>query len=387
MRSAKKIFLSSTCFDLIDLRAEVKSALEDIGYTVYISEASDFPVDNKISTYDNCLSVVRQCDIYLLIIHTRYGSPYRGTTEIKLPDEFSGEEISVTVAEYLTALDAGLEVGLASAHQSLDLRPTVLNRREVRRVCRQPQDLCFDVADRLLDLTGLVYRQIIQEHNIRGTQLRNQHLIDIRIKGYSINRALKTERRKQSAQTQTSDQSHSFAMIARHALIDSFATRRTPISSGQGQMKACFVGEDQTATIQAGNSAAKALSVGFDPLRSSKAFFYEAARTFAEHGRQLRYALRLWLSFSSEPQVLRVSRQAAARLAGATISSACHRGWQGSLHRAVSGSSRSIHDNGGANERQCGGQPQRLMPSRLMFLHHFRKPLRSSRVNQSSKPS
>lgn len=110
MKSPKKIFLSSTCFDLIDLRAEIKASLEEIGYVVYISEASDFPVDTKISTYDNCLEVVRQCDIYLLIIHTRYGSPFRGTTEITLPDEFAGGEPSVTVAEYLTALDAGLEV-------------------------------------------------------------------------------------------------------------------------------------------------------------------------------------------------------------------------------------------------------------------------------------
>jgi len=63
MKPAKKIFLSSSC-------------LEERGYIVYISEAPNFPVNTKISTYDNCLAVVRQCDIYLLIIHTRYGSPY-----------------------------------------------------------------------------------------------------------------------------------------------------------------------------------------------------------------------------------------------------------------------------------------------------------------------
>ena len=59
MRPAKKIFLSCTCFDLIDLRAEVKSALEDIAYIVSISEDSDLPVDSQASTYANCLAVVR----------------------------------------------------------------------------------------------------------------------------------------------------------------------------------------------------------------------------------------------------------------------------------------------------------------------------------------
>jgi transposase len=52
-----------------------------------------------------------------------------------------------------------------------------------------------------------------------------------------------------------------------------------------------------------------------------------------------------------------------------------------------SGPVRSLHDSGIANARQCGGQPQRLTPSRLMSLHHSRKPLRSFLVNQSSKPS
>jgi uncharacterized protein YjbI with pentapeptide repeats len=109
-RRPKKIFLSSTCFDLIDLRAELKSALSDSGYIVYASETPDFPVDPKLSTHDNCLKVVKECDIYLLIIHTKYGSPYRGNTRIKHPDELVGASLSVTFAEYLTALAAGLEV-------------------------------------------------------------------------------------------------------------------------------------------------------------------------------------------------------------------------------------------------------------------------------------
>ncbi len=276
---------------------------------------------------------------------------------------------------------------LASAHQSLDLRPTVLNRREVRRVSGQPQNLCFDRSDGLLDLTGLMHRQVVEQHNVFGAQLRDQRMTDIRIKDQRVNRTFNREGREQSAQAQTPDQSHCFAVIARHALVDSPPSRRPPVSSGHRQMKACFVGKDETATIQARDSATKSLTVGFDPLRGGEAFFYEAVRVSVRHGRQSRDALRLWLSFSSEPPVLRVSRQAAARLAGATVPIACHRGWQDSLHRAVSGSSHSLHDSGGANERPCGGQPQRLMPSRLMSLHHFRKPLRSSRVNQSSKPS
>ena len=85
----------------------------------------------------------------------------------------------------------------ASAHQSFDLRPAVLNRREVRRISWQPQDLCLDRSHRLFNLARQMHRQIIQEQNIRGTQLRAENLIDIRIKAESINCALNTEWRKQ----------------------------------------------------------------------------------------------------------------------------------------------------------------------------------------------
>jgi hypothetical protein len=41
-------------------------------------------------------------------------------------------------------------------------------------------------------------------------------------------------------------------------------------------MKACFVGKDETATIQAGDSATKGLPVGFDSFRSRKTFTRQA---------------------------------------------------------------------------------------------------------------
>lgn len=109
MRSPKKLFISSTCFDLIDARAELKQALEAEGYVVYASETDDFPVNPELSAADNCLAVVRQTDIYLLIIHTRYGSQFNGKALVTVPEEFTSK-LSVTAAEYFTARDAGLEI-------------------------------------------------------------------------------------------------------------------------------------------------------------------------------------------------------------------------------------------------------------------------------------
>jgi hypothetical protein len=77
-------------------------------------------------------------------------------------------------------------------------------------------------------------------------------------------------------------------------------------------MKACFVGKDKAATIQASDSATKGLAVGLDPLRSRQTSFYEAGRVSVKHGRQSRDGLRLWSSFSSTPPVQRAWRLVAS---------------------------------------------------------------------------
>ncbi len=89
----------------------------------------------------------------------------------------------------------------------------------VRRVSGQPQDLCFNRSDGLLNLTGMMHWQVIQHHNVFGLQLRDQSLINISIKDHRINGAFKREWREQSAQTQTPDQRDSPSLIARHALL------------------------------------------------------------------------------------------------------------------------------------------------------------------------
>ncbi|MFY9618571.1 MAG: DUF4062 domain-containing protein [Pyrinomonadaceae bacterium] len=106
----RKIFLSSTCLDLIDVRAELKRELESLGYIAYTSETNDFPVNPQLSPVDNCLEVVESCDIYLLVIHSRYGGEYDGVRKLpNSPERPPGGHVSVTLAELLVARSKGLE--------------------------------------------------------------------------------------------------------------------------------------------------------------------------------------------------------------------------------------------------------------------------------------
>jgi hypothetical protein len=55
----QRIFLSSTCLDLVDLRSGLKESLEEMGYQVWASEFSGFPAVSGLHNQDNCLRKTR----------------------------------------------------------------------------------------------------------------------------------------------------------------------------------------------------------------------------------------------------------------------------------------------------------------------------------------
>lgn len=92
-----KIFISSTCYDLIDLRAALAAELRDMGATPLLSdertsefEVSGAPDENSIQT---CLNNVQTSDAVIFVLSQRYGPP--------LPKPFAS--VSATHLEYLEA--------------------------------------------------------------------------------------------------------------------------------------------------------------------------------------------------------------------------------------------------------------------------------------------
>jgi len=69
------LFVSSTCFDLSQVRADIRDFSESMGFEPVLSEFDSFPINTSQNTLDNCLEAVRnRADIFLLIIGGRYGS-------------------------------------------------------------------------------------------------------------------------------------------------------------------------------------------------------------------------------------------------------------------------------------------------------------------------
>ncbi|MDU5337239.1 DUF4062 domain-containing protein [Enterococcus sp.] len=93
------IFISSTCYDLKQIRTDIKRTLEDeMGFETLLSEYDSFPLDPSLGTVDTCLRAVEQrADIFVLVIGGKYG--YK-----------TDNGKSVTNLEYLQAKGKGIPI-------------------------------------------------------------------------------------------------------------------------------------------------------------------------------------------------------------------------------------------------------------------------------------
>ena len=75
LRKTPSVFVSSTCYDLKQIREDMKEFIENnYGFEAILSEFDSFPIDPCKGTFENCLDNVDQrADIFILIIGTRYG--------------------------------------------------------------------------------------------------------------------------------------------------------------------------------------------------------------------------------------------------------------------------------------------------------------------------
>lgn len=71
-----RVFVSSTCYDLLDLRAEVEVHLRDLGLSPVMSDRpkSDLEGFSDGHSIETCLTNVRSSDVFVCILSQRYGS-------------------------------------------------------------------------------------------------------------------------------------------------------------------------------------------------------------------------------------------------------------------------------------------------------------------------
>ena len=105
------IFISSTCYDLSQVRQDLRDFISGLGHNPMMSEQNDFPIDPQLDNWENCINAVKKyADIFILIIGNRYGAV--GET---------GK--SITNTEYLTAVQKGIPIYTFSLKKMTTLLP------------------------------------------------------------------------------------------------------------------------------------------------------------------------------------------------------------------------------------------------------------------------
>src|SRR6185295_4624365 len=93
-----RVFVSSTVFDLIDVRAEVAELLRSLDIAPVMSDdkLSDFAVKQDVNSIETCLTNVESSDEVIVILDKRYG-PRLGS--------FGFDDVSATHLEYRRAVE------------------------------------------------------------------------------------------------------------------------------------------------------------------------------------------------------------------------------------------------------------------------------------------
>jgi hypothetical protein len=113
MNTAPTIMVSSTFYDLHQIRADLSSFISnDLGFIPLLSELPSFPVDPDINTVENCrLRVEKNADILVLVVGGRYGSIDKKSDK------------SITNLEFLAARAKGIPVYVFVTRSILSIIP------------------------------------------------------------------------------------------------------------------------------------------------------------------------------------------------------------------------------------------------------------------------
>jgi hypothetical protein len=95
---APRVFISSTCYDLKHIRENLKFFVRNLGYEPVLSEEGGIFYDPRMHAHEACVTEVPACQVLVLIIGGRYGSPYLES------------DSSVTNEEYKSAVNAKIPI-------------------------------------------------------------------------------------------------------------------------------------------------------------------------------------------------------------------------------------------------------------------------------------
>ncbi|MBW0434913.1 DUF4062 domain-containing protein [Leptospira yasudae] len=71
-----KVFISSTCYDLNDVRDSLSGFIKSLGYEPILSENGDVFFHPDLHTHESCIKEITNCHLFIVIIGGRFGGSY-----------------------------------------------------------------------------------------------------------------------------------------------------------------------------------------------------------------------------------------------------------------------------------------------------------------------
>ena len=159
--SKTRIFVSSTCYDLSQIRHDLQEGIRSLGHEPILSESKDFPVDPSLTSVENCIDAVkREADVFVLIIGNRYGC-----------QGCSGK--SVTNLEFLAAVEKGIPIYSFSLKQMIDILPIWKKNPNADYSNVVDNNMVFEFLDNVRGRSGLWNFEFNAAQDILDT-LKNQ---------------------------------------------------------------------------------------------------------------------------------------------------------------------------------------------------------------------
>lgn len=97
--ASPKVFVSSTCFDLSEIREQLFRFIELFGFEAVLSENGDVFYHPDLHTHESCVHEIANCQLFILIIGGRFGGEY-----------IADKTKSITNAEYIAAKEKGIPI-------------------------------------------------------------------------------------------------------------------------------------------------------------------------------------------------------------------------------------------------------------------------------------
>ena len=120
------VFVSSTMYDLRDLRVQLRQFVAGLGWHAVMSEHDSFPIDPDRTTIENCRRNVREnADIFVIVIGARYGSIDAASDKSVTNLEFAEAQARGVPVYVFVSRDVLAQMRLWSANPEVDFSSVV----------------------------------------------------------------------------------------------------------------------------------------------------------------------------------------------------------------------------------------------------------------------